>query len=281
MRKLLVLLALLFALPSFAATAFVKASAQYTTTSTCGGSGATITPTTGTDDLVFVYITFTSGATPNGSPTNSLGGTIITDHTFASIANNVGVGIVRVHAAGTSNQYFSAPFTGAVNCYSWMIEITGAGGFDTAVTNSATTSNAFAVPASATFTPSQNGALILAVGGDTTSNTWGTWTNSFTALAQFRSAGPTAYGAYLDQVTATAVNAGATISTSVNWAGIIFDYVPSGSGSCTHQGYTSGGALAIPNGTSGSYWGKSGAFVTPDCVTINYWQPTVGNFGLN
>lgn len=51
--------------------------------------------------------------------------------------------------------------------------------------------------------------------------------------------------------------------------------------SCTHQGYTSAGALAVPNGTSGSYVGKTGGFVTPDCSTVNYWQPTVGNFGTN
>jgi hypothetical protein len=52
-------------------------------------------------------------------------------------------------------------------------------------------------------------------------------------------------------------------------------------GACTHSGYTSAGAIATPNGSSGSYLGKSGAFVTPDCSTVNYWQPTVGDFGVN
>jgi hypothetical protein len=53
------------------------------------------------------------------------------------------------------------------------------------------------------------------------------------------------------------------------------------SSSCTHSGATSAGAIATPNGTTGSYRGKSGAFVTPDCATINYLQPTVGNFGTS
>ena len=52
-------------------------------------------------------------------------------------------------------------------------------------------------------------------------------------------------------------------------------------GSCTHQGYTSGGALATPNGTSGSYLGKTGGYVTPDCSTVNYWSPATGNFVVN
>lgn len=30
--------------------------------------------------------------------------------------------------------------------------------------------------------------------------------------------------------------------------------------SCTHAGYTSAGAIASPNGSSGSYLGKTGAF---------------------
>lgn len=55
----------------------------------------------------------------------------------------------------------------------------------------------------------------------------------------------------------------------------------SGGGTCTHAGRTSAGGSAVPNGSTGSYWGKTGAFVTPDCSTINYWQPAVGNFGVN
>lgn len=55
---------------------------------------------------------------------------------------------------------------------------------------------------------------------------------------------------------------------------------PSG-GSCTHSGITPAGAIAVPNGTSGSYVGKTGSFVTPNCSSTEYWQPTVGNFGAN
>lgn len=54
-----------------------------------------------------------------------------------------------------------------------------------------------------------------------------------------------------------------------------------GGGSCTHSGITSAGAIAVPNGTTGSYWGKTGNWVTPDCSTVYYWSPQVGNFVLN
>lgn len=51
--------------------------------------------------------------------------------------------------------------------------------------------------------------------------------------------------------------------------------------SCTHGGYTSAGASATPNGSSGSYLGKTGAFVTPDCSSVYFWSPALGNFTLN
>lgn len=58
-------------------------------------------------------------------------------------------------------------------------------------------------------------------------------------------------------------------------------FAETSSGSCTHSGITSAGAIATPNGTSGSYVGKTGSFVTPDCASVNYWQPAQGNFGVN
>jgi hypothetical protein len=86
------------------------------------------------------------------------------------------------------------------------------------------------------------------------------------------------------RVTAT----GNTAATSTDTAGAASDsmsigvtFAESGGGSCTHAGYTSAGTTATPNGSSGSYWGKSGAFVTPDCATIYYWSPSAGNFMLN
>lgn len=70
-------------------------------------------------------------------------------------------------------------------------------------------------------------------------------------------------------------------NTNEYYGGYLIAMKPSGGASCTHSGYTSAGSIAVPNGTSGSYLGKSGGFVTPDCSTVNYWQPTQGNFGVN
>lgn len=55
----------------------------------------------------------------------------------------------------------------------------------------------------------------------------------------------------------------------------------SGGGSCTHVGYSSSGASQNPNGTTGNYWGPAGHYVTPDCATIQYWQPSTGKFAVN
>jgi hypothetical protein len=49
--------------------------------------------------------------------------------------------------------------------------------------------------------------------------------------------------------------------------------------SCTNSGYTSGGAITTPNGTSGNYVGNAGTFVTPNCSSTEYWQPGLGRFG--
>jgi len=70
-----------------------------------------------------------------------------------------------------------------------------------------------------------------------------------------------------------------TVANSTSSSGGYIALKQATGGTCTHNGYTNGGASALPNGTSGSYVGKSGSFVTPDCSTIQYWQPALGNFG--
>jgi len=90
-----------------------------------------------------------------------------------------------------------------------------------------------------------------------------------------------AEGSYRVATSTVTDNASWTWTTTAdNYAMTLVSYKPAGAG-CTHAGYTSGGAIATPNGSSGSYVGKSGAFVTPDCSSVNYWQPAVGNFGAN
>jgi hypothetical protein len=73
-----------------------------------------------------------------------------------------------------------------------------------------------------------------------------------------------------------------TVSTcGGNWGGYLVAFKVSASGTCRHAGQTSAGALAIPNGTSRSYWPKNGTFGTPDCATASYTQTLLGGFGVN
>lgn len=76
---------------------------------------------------------------------------------------------------------------------------------------------------------------------------------------------------------ATFTSAGA--NDYIENAGVVLQV--GGGSSCTHAGYTSAGATATPNATTGSYWLTNGTFGTPDCSTVNYWQPVVGPFGTN
>lgn len=90
-----------------------------------------------------------------------------------------------------------------------------------------------------------------------------------------------------DDPNAAAASA-STINSTITWssgssppsgAGYVLALAPSGS-SCAHEGYTSGGALAVPNGSTGSYWLANGTLGTPNCSTVEYWQPTLGKFGV-
>lgn len=71
-----------------------------------------------------------------------------------------------------------------------------------------------------------------------------------------------------------------THTTNLIPAGFVMALHQASGGSCTDQGITSAGAIATPNGSSGSYQGKTGSFVTPDCSSVNY-KSAAGNFVTN
>lgn len=54
-----------------------------------------------------------------------------------------------------------------------------------------------------------------------------------------------------------------------------------GGASCTHNGYTSAGALAVPTASSTVVWRKDGSFGTTPCdgTGTQWWQPGSGSFG--
>lgn len=86
-----------------------------------------------------------------------------------------------------------------------------------------------------------------------------------------------------ESTSGTTNNFSGTISTSASWylalAGI---YDSGGGASCTHSGYEPAtGALAVPNGTSGTFYLCSGAQGTPNCSSASYYQPVTGACGVN
>lgn len=111
----------------------------------------------------------------------------------------------------------------------------------------------------------------------------GTSPLTFTPITMDGTTGPNnqAWGDEYIRVTSTsAVAATFYIGTSAPVMSGVIALAEAGTG-CTHTGYTSAGAIATPNGSSGSYVGKSGAFVTPNCSSVYYWSPAAGNFVEN
>jgi hypothetical protein len=85
---------------------------------------------------------------------------------------------------------------------------------------------------------------------------------------------------------AIGTSSGTNFSTTITWgATSVSDALVVGiydaASSCTNSGYTSTGTIATPNGTTGSYVGKIGTFVDPNCSTIPYWGPSTGNFNTS
>ena len=131
------------------------------------------------------------------------------------------------------------------------------------------------------LTPAQTGdqQLAFVIAGNTV--TYSGWSGSLASRATVVGNGP--IGALADASIATgAVTASVTLNTSLPWSmQQVLLHPAVTTSSCTHDGYSSGGAFAVPNGTSGSYWLKNGTFGTPNCSSVDYWQPTVGNFNTN
>ena len=83
------------------------------------------------------------------------------------------------------------------------------------------------------------------------------------------------------EATTTTKNFSATLAASTTWHVQLAGVYDAAGASCTHAGYTSGGASTVPTSGSTSVWLNTGSFGTVDCSTTNYWQPTVGSFGTN
>jgi hypothetical protein len=133
-------------------------------------------------------------------------------------------------------------------------------------------------PASASITPAGNNELLIGfvviAGGSITFSSWG---SSLTQV-DTQAGGPSGAWAAFTQTTGTAGSASATASTSGFWIAVAAFFKPAGA--CTHSGFTSAGAISVPNGSSGSYRLANGTIGTPDCSTKLY-PNTAGGIAVN
>lgn len=221
------------------ATTFVGSGAAYFTSAT--GNPGNRTPAAG-NDLICVIVS-TANVTLS-SIVSSVGATVDPDVPFAvDPTYTIGFGVYRVHNASAQTQTFDLTFSATPNAYVWIIEANNVGQFDQ---NAAVTSGTTTAFATGSITPSQNGAMALAFGGVGGGVTF-TWGNSYTALGQARSGGPSMSAAYLDQATAAATSGSATLSAAHNWSGKIVSYVPI---STTPSVTAVNGELSAPTQTS-------------------------------
>ncbi len=237
MRILLFTLALI---ASSLAQAVTPSWVKSTTIDVSGTSPLTsnsIIPATAGDTLI-VDVWATGGGT-FGTPTNSLGSTVVQDVTTAHFE------YLRVLSCASGSQTFSIPFTGFTAVFASVKEITPAVILDQAATeNSGSSVN----PLTNSLTPSQNNEFFLAtVKTISGAITFSSWTNSFTQDRQSVS-GPSLADAYLVQTSGpTSVNAQVTISTSEPWFAMLAAYevyVPGGLGNVL----LSGGSVVLIGG---------------------------------
>lgn len=277
MKRLLTLLTALFALPAHAAIVLV----QQATPATVTGTSATVTLTGVTaGDTLLLWVEGSAAGTL--SVTESLSETVNTAVAYAGQAptySSVGLYYVSNTAGGTVS--FTANFgAGGTSGFIVLFESEYSGISTTSPLDAATavtTSNTTSV-SSTSITPAGSGELFVS-GLAFSVNATMTWNAPYTSLQSNISSAHANLASALGPTGATA--ASGTASLAGHWAIAQAAFIPaSGGGSCTHDGITSTGAIAIPNGTSGTYRLTSGALGTPDCSTVSYKQ-TQGAVGVN
>lgn len=282
MKRLLFAVLLFVTLPAYASITLVQSahsSANSATTVAVTASGVVAT------DTLIIEVGGNSGATVPTSIVDSSGNTVTAAVTYATTGSHSGVGIYFVQNASAGAHTITCTWGAANSGTIFVAEYSGLATSSVFDTASAISFAANTSIATASITPAGNGELLIfavAQQGNAV-YTYSGYTNGFVQKDALSGTGlsPQSEWAQLIQATAASINAGVTSSSTAGSAAAIAAFKPTSGASCTHQGFSSGGALAIPNGSSGSYLFKSGAFGTPDCSTVNYWQTSQGNFGVN
>ncbi len=273
--KYLLLFLALCAHAAFAAHAYVQSSTH------AAGSGGTtivvpaITVTAG-HTLMVAFQDNSSGLTP--TVTTSQGDTVVSGRSTSYAGAFTIYSYYVLSAKGGSTSVTindgAAPYNGVVDEYSGLSTYVGANdSVGSPGTNTIQSGNI-------SFSGAQVPGMIWAVASD---NSYGTNPTAGTTPIAFTVRSTPNAMATEDGTVPSAGNSQGIFSYSGGSLAIVLalGFKDAGGATCTHSGYTSGGAIAVPNGTSGSYVGKTGGPVTPDCSTIYYWAPTLGNFVVN
>lgn len=265
---------------AYATPAWVQ-SIGTTTVAASGGSGKLTLNGVTAGDLLVVFCSqyATSALTVTDSDSN----TVVQALAPSGSGNSYYVSLYYIAnaSAGTHTETL-ANGSGNLSCYFAEFSGVATSSPEDGSAAAIAVGNGTAITANS-VTPSVSGDLAISFYGSDASPiptiTWGTPLSGANDANGGYTGGSTAWGVLTGT---SAFAATATIGSTATWAASTVLFKPSGAAStCAHDGYTSTGTLSIPNGTSGSYWLKNGTFGTPDCSTVNYWQPTVGNFGVN
>lgn len=271
MKKLLVLLALLPSLAFALSATPVQVAHGHATNGVCA---VTLASSVTANDTI---ITFAGSAgavnlTSVGDNLNSV--TIVKAWTAnGTPASSLGMYYIPTASSGSHTITYTLVSSANITCFAAEyppVVLDQAGTINFVLTSTAVASNP--------ITPLANGELLIfgfTQGGS--SLTYGTYNNIFVQQDLENASGPSGAWASEIQATATSISGGATSSTAGTFGAEIASF--EAAGSCTHNGLPKGGgAAAVPNGSSGSYWLKSGNWGTPNCTNTSYWSPQLGTW---
>lgn len=298
MRRLFLSLALaLFAAQAFATSPTLCMTTPCTSPAGFGNTSSGNTTTTGTgtytvqpgDDLIILLSGQTSSSSLTLSSITTSPGTLVSDLPFAFVNAGgsgiyLGTGIYRVHNSGASAQSYTITVTWSGGTSRWGMILADGSGISSVDGTTPAQNSGSGVNVTTNSVSATSGDLVIAFMGDATgAGPTLTWTAPFTSFASFL---PTNIGMQVggadDSPGTGSISAAATIGSSQQWAASIIAYSGAASSSCTNDGYEpSGGIIALPNGTSGSFLSCSGTIVTPNCSSVTYYPPSGGKCGVN
>lgn len=239
--------------------------------------------TSGSSFIVLVGTNNVDTAAPSVSDTFGNTYTVLT----------LGSGSNPVHESNDGGYYYAIACLGCAGGANHTITVTSSGEQILEIIEFAEIENSSTLDVSASayitsttlnisVTPTVSGDLILA--GAFTAGASGTLAPSgtgFTALENSNPGSDFSMGSgYLTDASTSAYDASMSIDADTGLAGVTLAFKPSSSSSCTHAGWTSGGAFTVPTAGTTVVLNENGSFATVNCTSDPYWQSS-GAFGDN